>query len=1097
MTQRRSATFKTLAILILIGASIIFAAWWVWSFVLLPSKSIADNFPIHEKIVFNEAIVIKDRFGVDLGKSFDENREIVSLNEVSPVFVNTLLVSEDKNFFKHDGFYLPGMLRAMAVNLKNLKWMQGGSTITQQLAKNLMDRRGKTLHKKIVELFLALRLEKELSKEEILTLYLNRVFFGNGYFGVEAASKGYFGHSAFTLDRSQSALLVSMIQAPSLLSPYKRRDELNLKADRLLQRVDAVFPMSGKSLNVRDVRFLPKIQQVNGVKSYPSARAISLRDLEPGDEVSTTIDGDKQRALEGFAKKMDTGFAAGIIDLKSGDILAYVGGRDFLKEQYDRFFDSRRNTGALLFPVTADINLLQQQPFLPAYPGSFTRIHVQDALSILWRPSLADDRVAGIAEVLGLVRSMAGYDSTLYFFSDDSTKTSARGGKSKMLDVLYQARGPMAGNGVGFFSASLGCTDGWGFWLNSNYAMVCWIGEDKPKVLGPPEEIEERVGTIMNDLVGLLALDGPSIVSQPALHVVNRNTGEKVGDFAGSLQTPIAPLDVTPPKFLPPLHGPVVRTVNKLTISEPKLPTSFMLPAPRPIIESFDGVSLATSPMFSAYYFFWPRPEMFESDSLLIEFVRSMGVFDNPDKAFATRKMLPSPIAPALISSVPKDFVVEWPAFGREYPFLDTYRNIIGMAGPEQIPAEDLAGNTPLYTLFKGRFGLEKWLDDDPRFAHGSVTFFQDLFGFPQDTALSPPSVIPPIKLTLSHVWQQEAVKAMQDIDKGALVLMDCETGAVRAMVSKPLTDEFNRCVSGVYPAGSAIKPFVAAAAFQTLGQCPIYELGPLDLEGVVFDFGESGQATLEQSMIASFNSYFINLAQDVGSDGLINMYREAGFAAPAALGVFLPPRQSSLWSRRLVSVGGAELANLAMGQGDFLTTPLQMARAYGWLATRGRLVKPRLLEAERVKNIQTKGIDSLHWLELSKALKGVVGSGTGAGAYISGFKSLHGKTGTAQVGQKGNYSYAAWFCGFVVLDSRLHSFAVVVEGEPGQALTGGKNAAPIVRKLLSGLSKLGVVEGDDPLIDESADITEPVPTVGQQREIPLADDLMIRQFTR
>ena len=185
--------------------------------------------------------------GTLLAELSTERREVVPLDHVPQTLVDALLSTEDRRFYSHGGFDVRGLLRALATNLRAGGVKQGGSTITQQVAKAFLSSE-RSWSRKIKELIFARRLEAKYTKREILSLYLNHIFLGNGAYGVEAAARKYFDKDVAELDLGQQALLAGLAQAPSRYSPfvdedaaYKRRNEVldNMVANEVLSRADA------------------------------------------------------------------------------------------------------------------------------------------------------------------------------------------------------------------------------------------------------------------------------------------------------------------------------------------------------------------------------------------------------------------------------------------------------------------------------------------------------------------------------------------------------------------------------------------------------------------------------------------------------------------------------------------------------------------------------------------------------------------------------------------------------------------------------------------------------------------------------------------
>jgi len=1028
--------------------------WRLWSDWVIPAREHAEHFNLREAVEFKQTTVVQDDMSQDLGRVFQENRINLSFDEVSPIFLQVLRFSEDRRFDQHGGVCWKGFLRALWKNLNAMSLKEGGSTITQQLAKNLLQDRSKTYLRKLREAFLAWRLEREFTKKEILELYLNRVYFGNGYHGVESAARGYFGHRASTLDWSESAILVTLLQSPSKLSPYKHPSLLRARAEQLLNQMRLAGVRVPDRADMPTI--LPRVQKVNGLKSYPVARAVgSWRDQELPDRIATTIRADWQQKLEDYASAQQRKFAAGVIHLPTGELKAYVGGRSYLDEPYDRFFSMRRNSGTLLAPF----QLPEVTTFLEVYPGSESRVLTQDALSLNWRPALADNEPVNPAELLATLPMLGGYNVEgvrLVKSGDVLARSLLFSPVRDRLDVLTQAqlqsrwgKAPL----TLFVSASLGVSDGWALWVGQEYGLVVWVGEDKPSRLGTVKELENHMGELAQMLVKMFGLK-PCQPSAKAVSV-DRNFGMPTApDVAGSVRiiTPVLP--EREHAFLLPSVRPERRAIHQLSPEPPLAPLSRRLPAPRPNLTTIDGQDLAVATVTPSYLWVWPRPEGFSSGAEELDYVRSLGVMPEQTLAAAPRYV------PRLAQQLIAGESVPWTTYGRAYNHGWLYQSIVGAAGLEEVDTARPVDGLPLYPLWRGRYGLEKWLDTRDLTEDGVATFFPDLFGYLQDAAVKGPTAVPPVVLSLNHAWQETAAHVMRGVERGAFVMLDAETGAVRVAVSAPLGDEFNRCFMGQYPPASAIKPFVAVAALDKMGACPDFDLGPLVLQGITFDnAGESGRVGLSESLTRSHNSYFMQLGLMVGADAMITAYSWPGFGQKPKLQI--PTARGNLPGQYSGSeIDDAELANLAIGQGQFLASPLQMARAFAWLGNRGVLPGTTLIEASAGSGMPTLEMNPELWQEVDMALGSVVGSGTGSAAWLAGYPSLRGKTGTGQIGKKGNYSYVAWFCGYVYLDGILHAFAVAVEGRPGQSITGGKNAAPLLRRFLSSIK----LDGSTPL---------------------------------
>src|SRR5256714_951473 len=165
------------------------------------------------------------------------NRVKVALNEVSPFFIDALLAREDTRFFEHGGIDWRGVARALVRDIMSASTKEGASSITQQLARNSLPLGGRTLSRKILEAMVALRIEKDFTKQQILELYMNRIYFGAGCYGVQTASLAYFGKDAAKLNLSESAILAGLIRSPNRFSPLKNPEGAAIQRDTVLDRL--------------------------------------------------------------------------------------------------------------------------------------------------------------------------------------------------------------------------------------------------------------------------------------------------------------------------------------------------------------------------------------------------------------------------------------------------------------------------------------------------------------------------------------------------------------------------------------------------------------------------------------------------------------------------------------------------------------------------------------------------------------------------------------------------------------------------------------------------------------------------------------------
>src|SRR5205085_11034371 len=203
---------------IALAAVLLFCGTVYFSILASGLKAEAALFDLTKLEQMESASVILDRNDKIFGQIYVENRETIPYAQLPRDLVNAIVSVEDAKFYRHHGYALSGILRATLKNLVAGHVRQGASTITQQLARNSFALKGKTFRRKLLEIFVARRIEDNFNKQKILELYLNRIYFGGGLYGAEAAARGYFGKRARDLSLSECATLAGLIKSPNRLS---------------------------------------------------------------------------------------------------------------------------------------------------------------------------------------------------------------------------------------------------------------------------------------------------------------------------------------------------------------------------------------------------------------------------------------------------------------------------------------------------------------------------------------------------------------------------------------------------------------------------------------------------------------------------------------------------------------------------------------------------------------------------------------------------------------------------------------------------------------------------------------------------------------
>lgn len=340
-----------------------------------------------------ERTVVLDAQGEMLGRMHGENRIVVPFSQVSPHFIKALLAREDSRFYSHSGIDYKGVLRAALRNLKDRRVVQGASTITMQLARNSYpDLNDRSFHRKLLEMMLARRIERQWSKEQILEHYVNRIFFGTNLYGIQRASQTYFGKHASQLNLSEAAMISGIIRSPVRFSPFRNFDGALKERDDVLKRMletkviteeeelaaryadialhaqpafqsqggyalDAVRRDLDKILEDHEIEdgglvvYTTLCQELQtlaenavetrlaAVEKLPGYKHVKKRDFD------ATWDGSKEVPSTPYLQG-----AVAILDNATGGILALVGGRDYRQSKYNRAIQGQRQIGSTVKP---------------------------------------------------------------------------------------------------------------------------------------------------------------------------------------------------------------------------------------------------------------------------------------------------------------------------------------------------------------------------------------------------------------------------------------------------------------------------------------------------------------------------------------------------------------------------------------------------------------------------------------------------------------------------------------------------------------------------------------------------------------------------
>ncbi len=366
---KKSANKKRKSIFLLFFKwSIIFAIWFsifIGGIVLWFAKDLPD---ITQSATFERrnSIIIKASNGDIIARYGETKGSNLQVDELPEYLINAVLAIEDRRFYSHFGIDPLGIARAMLVNISKGKFVQGGSTITQQLAKNLFLTHERKIERKIKEAILAIWLERELDKDEILSAYMNRVYLGSGTYGFEAAAQLYFGKSARNVNLREAAILAGLLKAPSRYSPHnnielaKKRSQLVLSAMKDAGYInDSDMTKSNLSISLPNKKY----KSGQNMRYFADWVIDGLDDIIGHPDMDLIIETTLNTPLQEYAQKTikDTidntnpnkhlSQGAALIMSPDGAVLSMIGGYDYGKSQFNRTTQSRRAAGSVFKPI--------------------------------------------------------------------------------------------------------------------------------------------------------------------------------------------------------------------------------------------------------------------------------------------------------------------------------------------------------------------------------------------------------------------------------------------------------------------------------------------------------------------------------------------------------------------------------------------------------------------------------------------------------------------------------------------------------------------------------------------------------------------------
>lgn len=516
--------------------------------------SLASKFDMEEVARLPAGTIFLDRKGVEITAPGSSGRRLVKREDIPGFLVKSLRAREDARFFEHSGIDVRGLIRAAVRNIKDRDFTQGASTLSMQLARNSFKITQKSIHRKLLEIALTMRLEARYTKDEILTHYLNRIYFGAGADGIEQAAQTYFGKTTRDLNDGECALIVGIIRGPHIFSPFRNLKAALEQRDQTLNRLVAMKlidttrrdvitaePIKLKSEEDRETQTSYAVQAVrrelDGILEDYDIHLGGLR-------VRTTLDAAWQdrleieltRAVEDLERekkwphpteaKHAAGaepdylqYAAITTETKSGATLALIGGRNYSHSRFDRT-RSKRDLGSAFEPFVAAAAAERGKLVLPGRPvqtgrqigpGEVERIAKRCGISgpfqqteDLFRGSVSAtplEMSIGLATLGNKGKRPKPYlveeirDATgevLYTAKPDLTAALTAPAALDAASVLQSSGGTRC-----FTGATGSERDAWTLRLGPGGATAIWLGFDKPAVIAP----EPRLKALLDEFV--------------------------------------------------------------------------------------------------------------------------------------------------------------------------------------------------------------------------------------------------------------------------------------------------------------------------------------------------------------------------------------------------------------------------------------------------------------------------------------------------------------------------------------------------------------------------------------------------------------------
>ncbi|MBK1791108.1 transglycosylase domain-containing protein [Persicirhabdus sediminis] len=488
--------------------------------------------------------VLLDRYNKEIGSLAGTRRQLIEREAIPKDMVNALVAREDSRFYQHRGVDVKGLARATLRNIKDRSFTQGASTLSMQLARNTFDIRAKSIHRKLLEIAITLRIESRYSKDEILTHYLNRIYFGAGCHGIEEASETYFGKSVSQLNTNQCAILAGIIRGPHIYSPFRNLEGAMNQRDDVLARMVAEGYI--KSADISTITSLPiGLADPEGNRASQTfiARAVQRQletilernDIRDGAlTIVTTLDGEMQLRAEKYFAQPISGIESGeisalqgslmVLQPKDGSVLSMIGSRDYKVSQYNRAYNTSRDIGPLFEPfLHAAARERNKLPIKGKPLQTGRQIGPSEAVRIFRRLGFKND----MPETEDLFRGSLAANTDQLAIATATLQNSGKRAKPYLIKEIRNAHGQVVYTGTSSLTQAIhegaaadalnslplvnkshtlaGVTnsghDSWAISSCRDYSAALWLGYDRSKKIGDATSVQKATAQLIEKIL--------------------------------------------------------------------------------------------------------------------------------------------------------------------------------------------------------------------------------------------------------------------------------------------------------------------------------------------------------------------------------------------------------------------------------------------------------------------------------------------------------------------------------------------------------------------------------------------------------------------